>query len=244
MSTLWADDFEQLVVKLTRYPTYDIAAKEPEWDGNCANRVLKSAELVAFFDRVQHPRMRLFISDDHECNTTNLLRTFWVSYSKMQVRLRESARTGEEPFTDLRIAEITREIARQRVWLGWLAPTDMHLVECVYGWSHMYFFHIPFFVKKYRGIGSLTQEGIELAHKEVHKDVAIWTTAGTRPNRPQDWVRIMRGYNHDLVRQWREGRLRYGKNPKVQWCCCHGRPDRCFMCQRKGRVPVIGGNDD
>ena len=51
------------------------------------------------------------------------------------------------------------------------------------------FFHVPWYVNKYQGIGSLSNAGIELAHREIHKDVTTCTSAGTRPNRPEESVR-------------------------------------------------------
>lgn len=120
------------------------------------------------------------------------------------ILLRDSAMMGREPFTPEDLGILDEAIRCQRVWLGAIAPNDHVFKDQFHMWSHTYFFHIMWYVEKYGGVGSLTQQGIELAHKEVHKDVAIFSVAGTRIAKPADWIRIMAGYNIDLYRLSKE----------------------------------------
>ena len=89
------------------------------------------------------------------------------------------------------------------------------------------------YLRKYREVGSLAATGMELAHKEVHKDLSTYTVAGTRPAKPEDWERLMRLYNFDLVRLFEDGVLRNGKNPSVNWCACYDQDQECAKCLNK-----------
>ena len=91
------------------------------------------------------------------------------------VFLRESHTRGLEPLTQEHIDMLDLSMRKLRVWIGYIAPGDWAVYQIWQAWMHTLYFHVMWFVKKYKGIGSLTQEGIEDAHKEVHKDVAAYT---------------------------------------------------------------------
>ena len=218
----WGEEWWDLLNGALGWEHYNILTRSPEWDGNASQRVLKNRNFLSFLRRIGGQRYKYYVCPGDPCNSSNVLYDFWQSYTGTMVLLRDSAVMGREPFCQVDLEYLDTSIRKQRVWLGVIAPHNAALQDQFHMWSHTYFFHIMWYVKKYGGVGSLTQQPIEMSHKEVHKDVAVWTVAGTRPAHPEDWKRVMRGYNIDLVRLMREGKLRNGGDPQTNWCICYG----------------------
>ena len=229
----WANRYEALVQRTIAKENYNIVRRTPEWDGTTSQRCLKSNSFEQFFLRIGDDRWKFDMGPDHPCTTKNVLVSFWSSYRRTMILLRDSAMMGREPFTPEDLGMLDEAIRCQRVWLGAIAPNDHVFKDQFHMWSHTYFFHIMWYVEKYGGVGSLTQQGIELAHKEVHKDVAIFSVAGTRVAKPADWIRIMAGYNIDLYRLSKEGTLRNGDLPHQNWCVCMYEVEPCKLCRKK-----------
>ena len=101
--------------------------------------------------------------------------------------------------------------------------------------------HQMWYVHKYRGIGGLSQEAIEDAHKEVNRDVNVFSAAGTRVAGDANWLRIIGGYNLDLLTLWEDDRLRNGVHIDKYKCTCRaGQQKRCAMCiQRDDPVKLL-----
>ena len=97
--------------------------------------------------------------------------SFWESYRCTWVFLRDACELGLEPLSEEHIVFVETSIAQQRVWLGHFVPHDAYLLDQFYMWSHIYFFHYPWYVRKYRGVGSLANTGMEL---DTKRSTRMW----------------------------------------------------------------------
>ena len=170
---------------------------------------------------------------DHPCNTDNVVGSLWSEFRHTMVFLRESHTRGLEPLSQEHIDMLDLSMRKQRVWIGYIAPGDWAVYQIWQAWMHTLYFHVMWFVKKYKGIGSLTQEGIEDAHKEVHKDVAAYTVGGTRLATDKDWIRVMRFYNIDLLILKDQGLTRNGGPISRFFCKCKGDDKGCHLCETR-----------
>ena len=228
-----AGDFCKVVDLALMYDDYNFIKGEPELGGVAVNRLLKSTLLAAFFKDHGRTLGGASYGPGHACNTHNVYLSFWTEYTSTMIFLRESGVNGQEPLKDFDLERVDLSIRKQRVWLGTIAPDNGVLYACWYAWVHTYYVHIMFFVRKYRGIGTLSQEPIEDAHKQVHRDVATYSVAGTRPATPAAWRRIGNGYNIDLVALRDHGQLRNGGSIDDYLCTCNAKPGtRCRRCQK------------
>ena len=212
---------------------YSILDAAPELSGSLASTLLKSDSLQAFFGRYRHIVGGYFHGPGHACNTNNVVGDLWSEFRKTMVFLRESGTRGLEPLSQEHIDMLDLSMRKQRVWLGYIAPADWALHATWHAWVHTLYFHMMWFVNKYKGVGSLTQEGIEDAHKETHKDVAAYTVGGTRLATDKDWIRVMRFYNIDLLTLMHQSKTRNGGNISRFFCQCKGGDVECALCKKR-----------
>jgi hypothetical protein len=172
-------------------------------------------------------------------NTNNVVLSLWEEYSKCSVFLREAYSKGLEPLDPGTLAGLDESMRKQRVWIGAIAIDDSYLRSVWQAWVHAYYLHHMYYVHKYLGIGGLTQEGIEDAHKEVNKDVTTFSSAGTRISGDANWVRIVGGYNIDLLTLMWDERLRNGVHIDRYKCSCANKDKRCKACIQRDPVKLL-----
>ena len=174
------EQMDELLDKILGISAYNVLDAKPELSGWMANRLLKSTELKRFFAR--HGSLVGGYSDEEHpvLTTNNVVLSLWEEYSNCSVFLREAYSKGLEPLDPGTLGSLDESMRKQRVWMGVVALDDSYLRNVWQAWVHAYYFHHMWYVHKYAGIGGLTQEAIEDAHKEVNKDVAVFSGAGTR----------------------------------------------------------------
>lgn len=209
---------------------YNILEASPELSGSMASGLLKNKAMHTFFALNGHIMGSYYHGPNHPCNSENIVADFWKEFTWLLVFLRESGLRGLEPLSQEYIDMCDLSVRKQRVWLGVIAPDDSVLFGNWHAWIHTLYFHIMYFVRKYGGIGSLDQECVEVSHKEVHKDLAAFTVGGTRLASQADWIRIMYGYNIDLVTLRDLGLLRNGGDLGHYLCECVSGGTTCRKC--------------
>jgi hypothetical protein len=219
--------------------SYNVLDAKPELNGQMANQLLKSTDLKRFFARYGSLAGTYTDKDHPVLDTDNVVHSLWEEYSTCSVFLREAYSKGLEPLDQQTLASLDESMRKQRVWMGVVALEDSYLRNVWQAWVHAYYFHHMWYVHKYAGIGGLTQEAIEDAHKEVNKDVAVFSTAGTRVAKAEDWLRIVGGYNIDLLTLMWDERLRNGVHIDIYKCTCAQQPKRCLACIQRDPVKLL-----
>lgn len=231
---------DELLDQVLDISCYNVLDAKPELSGSMATRLLKSPELKRFFARwgtVAGGYDDLF---EGKLNTNNVVASLWEEYSNCAVFLREAYSKGLEPFDQATLDDLDVSMRKQRVWIGVVAPSNDCLKSIWQAWVHAYYFHQMWYVHKYRGIGGLSQEAIEDAHKEVNRDVNVFSAAGTRVAKAADWLRIIGGYNFDLLTLWENERLRNGVHIDKYRCTCRaGQQKRCSACVQRDPVKLL-----
>ena len=231
MSSL-ADQFAEVVSQAVGLDDYNMLEASPELSGGMASRLLKSPLIGDFLARHGAVVGGYHHANRSPCNTDNVLLSFWQEYTRTIIFLRESGVWGQEPLVEDTLAELDLSMRKQRVWLGVIAPEDGVLYSTWQAWVHVYYLHIMWYVHKYKGIGSLSQEAIEDGHKQVHRDVGAYSVAGTRVATSAAWLRIINGYTIDLFVLRMRWILRNGGHISAYLCRCAELHRLCKACSK------------
>lgn len=219
---------------------YNILAGNPELSGGMATRLLRNQGVLIFFRDWGYLMGTQYYGVNHPCNTTNVLYDFWKEYTTTVLFLRESGWRGLEPLSDEKLDELDLSMRKQRVWLGSIAPSDDVLFDQWWAWMHHYYMHYMWFVRRYRGVGSLSQEPIEDFHKQAYKDVSAFSVAGTRVATDDQWNRIIQGYNIDLLTLRDLEKLRNGASLDTYRCKCVQLGKTCRKCVKQNPFLLLG----
>jgi len=233
------DKLDAVLDRVLGISAYNLLDARPELSGSMATTLLKSVKLKRFFNKygaVVGGYEDLF---EPRLDTPNVVESLWEEYSSCSVFLREAYSKGLEPFDPATLARLDESMRKQRVWIGAVAPSDAHLKSIWQAWVHAYYCHQMYYVHKYRGIGGLSQEAVENAHKEINRDVTVFSAAGTRVAGDANWLRILGGYNIDLLTLWEDERLRNGVHIDRYKCTCVHQEKRCALCLQRDPVKLL-----
>ena len=96
--------------------------------------MLRSSKIGNFLKKLDFPENKFDYFGVHPTTTDSLLYDFWESFRGTWSFLRDAPALGLEPMEEPTMDRLEKEIAKQRVWLGAIAPSDEVLMDQF--WAH------------------------------------------------------------------------------------------------------------